>query len=74
MKSAKGKDLRGICLIDEDGDVFIEKTWCTFSETGYWTYKDIPEGQKIVGFQCATSTNDKDLGVLSFLLTATNAP
>jgi hypothetical protein len=74
MKSGKGKDLRGLRLIDEDGDIFFDKTWCTYSPAGFWTYKDVPKGQQIVGFQCAASADGKDIGLLSFLLSAINAP
>lgn len=43
MKSGYGNDLRGIRLIDEDGDIFLEEVWSNHDENGFWEYKDVPK-------------------------------
>ena len=68
MKTGKGIDLRGIRLIDEHGDIFLETMWCMYSNVGFWEYKDIPKGQHIVGFETASDANGLDIGKLTFLL------
>ena len=44
--------IRGLRLIDEEGNNIIDMTWCPSNMDGDWVTKSIPEHHRIIGLNC----------------------